>query len=576
MGLLAVKQISKKSLKKIISGLFLCEKKWYNRTMKKKELTREELNKMSAEKLKELVLSQQMEIKNKAIEIENKELEIKRITSEKELLLEQLMMMRAKKFSRSSEKETNYIQLGLFNEAESLYDIKVVEEAKEEEITYKRKKRRKGQREEELRGLDVEIIEHTIPKDELERELGKEYIRFPDAIYKKLKFIPAKFVVEEHHIAVYRSTTTGKIIRAKHPVSLMDHSMVTPSLAAGIINAKYVNHQPLNRIEKAFKANDCVIRRQVMANWMIQLTERYCSLVYDRLKKELLCQDILHVDETPVTVRKDNRKAGAKSYMWVYRSLEREDKQIVLYDYAKTRASEAPANYLNDYQGIIVSDGYQVYHKLAKDSGGDITVAGCWVHALRKFKDSAAACGDSDKKKAKFLLANEAIRQIQKICHEDNKLKNLSDEDRLKVRKTVIKQLVTAFFEWVNFHKDDVTRGSNTGKAFQYVLNQKPYLMTFLSFANAPHDNNAAERAIRPFTIGRNNWQIIDTISGAKSSAILYSLVETAKANQLKVYDYLNYLLEELPKHMVDHNLDFLDNLMPWSKALPDNCRDRK
>ncbi len=528
--------------------------------MKKDLFTRDELNNMDAEALKALVLSQQVELKNMRLINDD--------------LTEQLTLMRAKTFGRKSEKDApNQVQLTIFNESEALVDQSPAAEPEIEQViaSYTRKKRTKGQQAQDLSELPVEVIKHTLPEAVLEEKLGKDYKRFPDSVYRKVAFMPAQLIVKEHHIAVYRSKKGDKILRADHPVELMTNSIVTPSLAAGVINAKYVNHLPLNRIEASFKQHHCLIRKQVMAGWMIKLTERYLVLVYDRLKKALLQQMALHVDETPLMVRKDGRKAGAKSYMWVYRSLEAAPEQVVLYDYCKTRAGDQIAGYLKGYRGVIVSDGYQAYHALANDRPEEIKVAGCWVHALRKFKDSVRACGDSDKKRPKYLLASQGIAQIQQIIRKDNALKALSCQARLEKRQTEIRPLVAAFFAWAKLHREDVTRGSNTGKAFTYALNQEPYLMTFLD-VDVPHENNAAERAIRPFTVGRKNWQIIDTMSGAGASAVLYSLVETAKANQLRPYDYFKHLLEEIPKHMDDHDFNFLEDLMPWSDKLPESC----
>ena len=531
--------------------------------MKKTGYTKADLSKMSAEELANLVLMQQAKIENAENTIN--------------LLTDQISLMKHQKFGRSSEK-IDKNQISFFNEIEDIVDKETPIEPEIDEVvaSYKRKTRKKGQRLEDLSNLPVEVIEHTIPEDKLIETLGEDYGRFPDSIYRKLKFKPATFVVEEHHIASYYSKTNGLKMKADHPVELMDNSIVTPSLAAGIMNAKYINSLPLYRIEKEFERYDVILRRNVMAGWMIKLVERYFSFYYDRLKKELLSQKIIHADETPVKVKCDGKKAGSKSYMWVYRSTEESDRKIVLYDYCKTRAAYHLEEYLNDYKGVVVSDGYEAYHKLEKDHNTNIIVAGCWVHCLRKFKDSVKAASGSDKKKSKFLLANTGIEKINLIFQEDNKLKVLPPEERLKHRQNDIRPLVEDFFEWVEIHKDDVTRGSNTGKAFMYALNQKEYLMTFLDYADVPVQNNPAEQSIRNFTIGRKNWQIIDTISGAKSSAILYGMAETAKANKLKPYEYFKYLLEEIPKHMDDKDFNFLERLMPWSEEIQNLCKNEK
>lgn len=528
--------------------------------MEKTTYTREELNKMSIAELSELVLRTQKELET--------------VESKVDFLTEQLTLMKAQKFGRSSEKADEN-QISFFNEAEELHDKDPVDEPAIEEVVkaYKRTRKTKGKRDEDLSNLPVEIIEHTIPEEVLVAELGKDYGRFPDSIYRKLRFIPASFVVEEHHIASYYSKTNGRKLKAEHPIELMENSIVTPSLAAGIMNAKYINSMPLHRIEKEFERQDIHLSRQVMAGWMIKLSERYLSLVCDRMKKELLSEHVIHADETPVKVKNDGKKPGSKSYMWVYRSAKDSKHKVVLYDYCKTRGTEHLEDYLKEFNGVVSCDGYESYHKLERDRNGEIQIAGCYVHLLRKFKDSIKSAGGNEKKKSKFMLADEAIEKLQNIIHEDNKLKELSSEDRLKGRNDVIRPLVDEFFAWVKIHRDDVTQGSNTGKAFTYAINQEKYLKTFLGYADVPMTNNAAEQAIRNFTIGRKNWQVIDTVSGAESSAMLYGLAETAKVNNLKPYAYFRYLLEELPKHMDEHNLDFLERLMPWSNELPEECR---
>ncbi len=165
------------------------------------------------------------------------------------------------------------------------------------------------------------------------------------------------------------------------------------------------------------------------------------------------------------------------------------------------------------------------------------------------------------------------MKQIQAIYREEEKLKDLSSEERLRQRQMVIRPLVDALFVYLKKEQGTINSNSGLKKAYTYILNQERYLRVFLEDGDVPMDNNASERAIRGFTIGRKNWQMIDTIKGAESSAIIYSIAETAKANNLKPYDYFEYLLTEIPKHMDDSDRSFLDALLPWSSDLPDHIR---
>ena len=364
----------------------------------------------------------------------------------------------------------------------------------------------------------------------------------------------------------------GERVKADRPKDLIRNSIVTPSLAAAIFNGKYVNAIPLYRMEQDFKRNGLNLSRQTMANWTIKLAEEYLSLFYDELHKELYKTHVLHADETPVFVSKDGRKAGSKSYMWVYRTGGYDNNnQIVLYDYQKTRRTDHPREFLKNFKGVLVTDGYQVYHTLEKEKD-DFTVAGCWAHARRKFADIVKALKTPDFK-GEVLMSQEVLKRIGDIYTLDNRLNNLSPEERQKRRQDSIKPLVEALFAWIKEHRHEVTPNSQCGKAFNYCINQEKYLKEFLNNGEIPLDNNSAERAIRGFCIGKKNWVLIDTVNGAKASAIIYSIAETAKVNHLRTYHYFEYLLTEILEHMDDKNTDFLKDLLPWSPTLPDNLK---
>ena len=256
--------------------------------------------------------------------------------------------------------------------------------------------------------------------------------------------------------------------------------------------------------------------------------------------------------------------------MWVYRSGHLyKDKQIVLYDYHKTRNSSHPREFLKDYSGICVTDGYQVYHKVEKERE-DLRIAGCWVHARRKFDEAMNVVPKEQRKKSNAYLV---MKQIQAIYREEGKLKELSSQERLAQRQVVIRPLVDALFAYLKQKKEQIVVKGKLEAAFTYLLNQEKYLRVFLNDGDVPMDNNASERAIRGFCIGKKNWEVIDTINGAKTSAVIYSIAETAKANNLKPYEYFEHLLTVIPEHMEDTDRSFLEELLPWSPALPENIR---
>jgi hypothetical protein len=281
---------------------------------------------------------------------------------------------------------------------------------------------------------------------------------------------------------------------------------------------------------------------------------------------------VLHADETPVTVIKDGREGTHKNYMWVYRTGEMcKANPVVIYDYQKTRKADAPREMLGAFQGKLVCDGYQVYHGM-EDDMADITVCGCWAHARRPFAEVVKSMG---KEKAKGTAAYEALLQIEQIYRKDNELRRLPAKERKRKRRLLVKPLVDGFFQWAKEEQLNVLPSSKTAKGLQYCLNQEKYLRKFITDPEVPLDNNPAERAIRPFCVGKKNWVLIDTVHGARASAVLYSIVETAKVNNLKPYNYFKHLLTEIPKHMDDTDLEFLEELLPWSDYLPDDCRKK-
>lgn len=532
--------------------------------------TEEQLNSVDKSFLIQLLLQQQEQLEaiTKELHASNEKMQ---------LLMEQVILGKQNRFGRSSEKMEDTSQICFrevdgtiifFNEAEAVCDLNAAE-PDDLELKSPKQPKRKGKKEADLSGLPVRRIDHYLSEEELEAEFGaKGWKQLPDAISRKYHFVPAKVEVEEHHIGVYASKTDEHMVKADHPKALLHGSLVSPSLGAAIINGKYVNAVPLYRLEQEFQRYGLQITRQNMANWCIRLAEEYLSILYDYLHKELYFYHVIQADETPVLVNHDGRKAGSKSWMWVYRSgYLYQKRQIVLYEYQQTRNASHPREFLKGYDGICVTDGYQVYHTLEKELE-ELIIAGCWVHCRRRFDEALKLIPKSYQKESNAFLL---MKQIQAIYREEGKLNDLSSDERLKQRQAVIKPLVDAFFAYLK--TINVSKKDKFGDAVGYALNQEKYLRVFLTDGDVPIDNNASERAIRGFCIGKKNWQMIDTIHGAKSSAIIYSIVETAKANNLKPFDYVQHLLEEIPKHMNDKDYSFLEDFLPWSEKLPAEIR---
>ena len=532
------------------------------------QLSDEQLNNLGKEALVVIVSSLQDQLLALQSQLDHANAQLSDNNRQIELLTEQIRIMNQRFFGRRSEASVSEVdgQLSLFdpfNEAEYLKQ----DSLKEPEITevvipsYHRKKT-VGKRESDLSGLPARIIEHTLSDEELAA-------RFPDG-YKEL---PETFIVDEHHVHVYASKNNdGTILKAPRPKDLFRNSIATPALVASIINGKYTNALPLERQSKTFKANGIQLSSNTMANWVIKSTDVYLSLIYDRLHEMIYDSKVIHADESPVKVMQIDHakiKNGKKTYMWVYRNRPlRGTHPIVLFDWQPSRHSEHPREFLKTFSGTVVTDGYQVYHRLAKERR-DLKVAGCWVHARRPFAEFIKSVGQDT---AKGSIAQEAYSMITEIMHIDNTFDDLPVSDRKKQRQLVLSEKVDAYFAWAKQKYSQVTHNSTIGKALAYSINQEDYLRVFLSDGHVPMDNNYAEQAIRPFTIGRKNFVLIESSNGAKASAILYSLVETAKANMINTFEYFNLLLTEIPQHMDDKDLRFLDDLLPWSPRVQKEC----
>lgn len=540
--------------------------------------TEEQLNKVDKSFLVQMFLNQQEEMAKATNQIELLTNEVQSLNEKMQTLMEQLVLSKKARFGQSSEKMEDAAQISFmevngtivfFNEAEAVCDLSADEP---EDLEPKpRGKKTSGKKEADMSGLSVNRINHYMTENELIAEFGENgWKQLPDAISKRYKFIPAKVIVTEHHVGVYASKKDGHMVKAEHPRGLLKGSPVSPSIAAAIMNGKYVNAVPLYRLEKEFERYGLAITRQNMANWMIRLGESYIAVMYDYLHELIYNYHVIQADETPVLVNKDGRKSGSKSYMWVYRSgYMTPEKQIILYEYQLTRNASHPREFLKDFKGICVTDGYQVYHTLEKEKE-DLIIAGCWVHMRRRFEQAQEVI---PKEARKGTVSYMVMKQIQAIYREEGKLKDLNYKERLVQRQAIIKPLVDAFFVYLKQNQAEVPGSGKLHDAFTYALNQEKYLKVFLEDGEVPIDNNASERAIRGFCVGKKNWQMIDTINGAKTSAMIYSIAETAKANNLKPYDYFEHLLEEIPKHMEDTDRNFLENLLPWSDKLPEHIR---
>lgn len=495
--------------------------------------------------------------------------QIEELTAKLNWYEEQFRLSQQKRFGASSE-QTDSNQLSIFNEAEKEFRPKK-EEPTIEEITYKRK-RTKGLNKKSFDDLPVEVIEYKLEEEDKLcpvcdyplHEMSKE-------IRKELKIIPAQVKIVEHVRYVYacrqceKENISTPVITAKMPNPVLKGSFVSPSLMAYIMNRKYCEAIPLYRQEQQFGNFGIDLSRQNLANWIIHGANDWLKYIYDRLHKTLLKETILHADETTMQVlSEEGKKPTSKSYMWLYAS-GKHSKQIYLYEYQPSRASKHPENFLKGFKGFLQTDGYPGYNEVS-----DVIQVGCFAHARRGFKDALKALPKD------AIISNTTAKEGVDFCNElfevEKVLKDLSPQNRYDKRLEQSKPVLDDFFLWLKTKEKQVLPKSALGKAIKYCLNQWRKLETFILDGRLEISNNRAERAIKPFVIGRKNFLFSKSPRGATASAITYSIIETSKANNLNPFYYLNYLFEKLPNTDLK-NMDELDKLLPWSDSIPENLK---
>ncbi|WP_445327037.1 IS66 family transposase [Sporosarcina sp. FSL K6-1508] len=510
---------------------------------------------------------EELAAKNMELEKQNEALQAKL-----NWLEEQFRLSQQRKFGASSEKTNpDQLALSLFNEAEVTADEKV-EEPTLESITYRRKKRT-GQIEAMLENLPTETIHYRLSEEEQACLCcGEQVHEMSTEVRRELKVIPAQVKVVEHVRHVYscrnceREGTETPIVTAKMPAPMYPGSLASPSAMAYIMNQKYVEGMPLYRQEKQLERLGVPLSRQTLANWMMYGATHWLIHLYEHIRTYLLIQDVIHADETTLQVLAEpGRPATSKSYMWLYRT-GRDASAAVLYDYQQTRAAKHPKAFLSGFKGYLHVDGYQGYNDIPK-----VKLVGCWAHSRRKFDEALTALPAEAKNKETPCAAEEGLRFCNQLFAIERALKDHSPEERYKERLERSQPVLDAFSTWLQTQSPRVAPKSALGQAIKYCRNQWTCLTMFLQDGRLEIDNNRAERAIKPFVIGRKNWLFSQSMKGAKASAIAYSIVETAKENQLNPLVYLTHVFEQLP--LIDlEDSKALDQLLPWSETLPTNC----
>ena len=410
---------------------------------------------------------------------------------------EQFRLLQHQRFGASSEKCPD--QMELFNEAESILDaLKQEETDLEETVSYQRKK---PGRKPLSKHIPREVVRYELPEAERVCECGHALHEAGEDTSEQLEIIPAQIKLIEHVQVKYacRACENG-IISAPKPAQPIPRSFASASLLAYIIVAKFMDSLPLYRQETIFKRLSIDLSRATLSNWVLKSAELLAPF-YDRLHQLLILQKIIQADETTLNVIQDGRETKSKSYMWLYQSGGHEAEcPIVLYEYQATRAGAHAASFLQGFSGHLQVDGYAGYHALASD---DCLLVGCMAHARRKFDEALKALPKASRKN-KMGMAQTALRKFTRLYAFEKQFKGLTIEQRYLLRQEKSKPLQEDLKRWCDDNVTRTAKDSAIGKAIRYTLNQWGSLIRYLDNGNIQIDNNAAERRIKPFVIGRN------------------------------------------------------------------------
>ena len=498
-------------------------------------------------------------------------------------MIQALLHARKKLFGPSTETTQMDGQLSLFGSVQELAEQLNLSKEKITVKPYTRVSRKPGVRQEMLAGLPQDVEEYVIPADEICSVCGAKMKAAGKRIVRtEVEFRPAKLIVKQIVQQVAKCTECGEegspnvkshFQKAAVPVPPLSHSISTPSLIAQVMYQKFAMGMPLARQEKDWYRLGLVLSRSNMANWVIRCSQEWLEPVYWRIHEKLLECGVLHMDETRIQCNKEEGKLpSSESFMWVMRSAESEVIQAAFFFYSRSRSGENARKLLKDFDEYLITDAYSGY-----DTVPEIKRSLCWSHARRYFIESIPL--DAKGKEIPGSKGAEGREYINLLFKVEDEIKELPYEEKKQKRQDASRPILDAFWSWVEKTSTMYTTNEKLTQALGYCQNQRKYLETYLEDGRLPISNNYCEANIKPFATARRAWLFADTPRGAFANGVLYTLVESARANELDVYEYLKHLLTEMPNNHHLEDPSVIDSLLPWSKELPEQChlkRNRK
>lgn len=528
--------------------------------------TIEELNKtMSALKESHLLLVSDLrrQIDELKTAVHNKDEEIA-------LLKKKLFAPRSEK-NKQTEGQMSLADFGVFNEAEQEATVSVREKEDGTVVVQEHTRKKRATHEEIMKTLpereriiDLEEDARNCPNcDGPLTYVGKEFLR------DEVEIIPRQAIHYKVYRAVYKCTSCESeedlpTIYKPAYTPLLEHSYLTPSFAAYVLYAKFVLHMPFYRQERDWEQLGLLLSRATMANWTIYIGINMILPVAKRLWELLMKRDLIHCDETRVQVlHEEGRKATTQSFMWLACSGNDGLPRIVYYSYSPTRSGVNAVKLLSGFEGsYLICDGYQGYNAVARLHEG-LTRCGCWAHLRRRLVD---AIPTKDGEELPGSPAIEGRNLIDKLFLVESILSEKTPEERTRIRQELAVPILRSFWEWLD--KQKPVSGSRFAAAVTYAKNQRPVMENYLLDGRLAISNQIAENAIRPFAVGRRNWLFSASAEGATASAAIYSLIETAKANNLRVRPYLKEVITYMRDHANGSERVDVDPILPWSDEM--------
>jgi transposase len=504
-------------------------------------------------------------------EYEELKRENERLSNENRWLAEQVTLARKNKFGSKADKVSDeaYEQMSLmFDEPEAIAWVESVQEKKEVAVAAHSRTRKTGALKDIIPdNIPVEVEEHRLEGKDLICEVcGSRMTEIGKTVKQSLKIIPEQVIIHEDWYYSYACKTCEKaadstpVVKAPRDDSILPGSYASPEAVAHIMTQKYVMGVPLYRQEQELNRKQIMLSRQTMSNWVIKCSEKWLTPIYEELHRKLLQEDIIHADETALQVLHEPGKTPqTESFMWLYRTGKYASHPIVLYEYRPDRKQGNPKAFLTDFAGYLQTDGYGGYNSVE-----GVTHVGCMAHLRRKFTDAEKAAP----KGTRSPTISTAIAYCSKLFDIEKELADLGCEERYARRQAQARPVIDEFYAWVLTR--NASQKSKLGIALTYAKNQMPIIRNYLLDGRLEISNNLAERSIKPFVIDRKNFLFANTPAGADSSAVTFSIIETARESGLDPFRYLEYVFRKAPI------LSHLDN--NWVTALlpenaPDTCR---